>query len=148
MTLEAALASLREWSPSAESTQLTQRHQRLERFGQFALGGFGVMLLLGFLGLLYTIFTKMVLVGSQPLAGLVLIAFLIFAVLSLAYVVFKENLKEKQRNRPAGRQEAEPSPISAKLIEEREFTPVPTVTENTTDLLPTRERPTDNTSRF
>ena len=106
------------------------------------------MLLLGFIALIYTIFTKMVLLGSQPLAGLALIALLIFAVLALAYVVINEDLKEKRRSRKVRPNELETPPITARLIEEREFTPVPTVTENTTDLLPARKPSTDDTSRF
>jgi hypothetical protein len=69
--------------------------------------------------------------------GILLIAFILFAVLSLTYVVFHEGLKEKRKKAmQVPPQELHPPVATGKLIEEREFEPIPTVTENTTDLLP------------
>ncbi|HKP69825.1 MAG TPA: zinc ribbon domain-containing protein [Pyrinomonadaceae bacterium] len=136
MNLESTSDALREWRPS-ESVSLLTQERRLERFGQFAFGGFGIVLVLAVAGLIYTIFTKMVLVGGQPVAGLLLIAFLVFAVLTLGYVVFNEDLKEKRKK--AGRtlpNELENPAVTGRLLEDKEFEPMPTVTENTTNLLP------------
>ena len=144
MNLESTAASLLDQFPDSERYELTKREQRLERFGQFAFGGFGIVLLIAIAGLIYTILTKMVLAGQQPLAGILLIAFIVFAALTLAYVVFAEDLKDKRKR---GRAEATPGPdelkapaVTGRLIEEREFVPIGTVTENTTDLLPVRDR--------
>ena len=139
MNLESTAEALRAWTPSKD-VNLELRERRLERFGQFAFGGFGVVLILAVLGIIYTILTKMVLTGQQALVGILLIAFLVFAILTLAYVIFKEDLKEKRmKTRPATPQELE-SPVTGKLLEENQFEPVPAITEHTTDLLPVRER--------
>ena len=52
-------------------------------------------ILLGVIGLIYVTFVKMVLSGNNPAAGIVLILFIIFAALALAYVFMNETLKEK-----------------------------------------------------
>jgi hypothetical protein len=141
MNLEASARSLREWEPSAESADLIRREQRIERFGQFAFGGFGIVLLVAVAGIIYTILTKMVLAGTQPLVGILLIAFIIFAVLTLGYVAFNEDLKERRKkSRWSSPAEIEAAVVTGKLLEEKEFEAVPTVTENTTELLPTRKR--------
>jgi hypothetical protein len=142
LNLESAAQSLLEQFPAGRVPGLDRRERMLERFGQFAFGGFGVVLLVAILGIIYTILTRMVLSGEQPWAGLLLIAFIIFAAMTLAYVVFAEDLKEKRKkwasSLPA---ELEGRTVSTgKLMEEREFQPIPTVTENTTDLLPTKDR--------
>ena len=144
MNLESTASSLREQYPDSERYELTKREQRLERFGQFAFGGFGIVLLIAIGGLIYTIFTKMVLTGQQPLAGILLSAFIVFAALTLAYVVFAEDLKDKRKR---GRAEAIGGPdelrspaVTGRLLEEREFVPAASVTENTTDLLPVADR--------
>ena len=137
MHLKAAAESLKEWVPQRED--LARREQMVERFGQFAFGGFGIVLLVAVGGMIYTIITKMVLSGDQPWAGILLIAFIIFAVLALAYVMFNEDLKEKRKKaRPAPPSELPLSAVTGKLLEEKEFETIPTVIEDTTELLPSR----------
>ena len=142
MNLEQASQSLLEQFPGGESIDLARREQMLERFGQIAFGGFGIVLLLAVAGMIYTIVTKMVLGGEQPWAGVLLIAFIIFAVLSLTYVIFNEDLKEK-RKKSLHSPPVQPTPdsvVTGKLLDEGHLEPIPTVTENTTDLLPSRNR--------
>ena len=140
MNLESTAESLREWAP-IESDDLARRERFLERFGQFAFTGFGLVLLIAVIGLIYTILVKMVLAGDQPWAGVILINFIVFAILTLAYVVFKEDLKERRKKaRPAHPNELESPAVTGKLLEEKEFEPIPTVIEDTTDLLPVRDR--------
>ena len=132
--------------PVSESDDLIRREQRLERFGQFAFGGFGIVVLIAIGGLIYTIFTKMVLAGPEPLVGLILIAFIIFAALALTYVFFAEDLKGRRKK--AGRATEPPPPIpelttpaaTGKLLEETRFEPAGSVIENTTELLPVPKR--------
>lgn len=141
MNLESVAESLLQQFPNGGDPDLTRRERRLERFGQFAFGGFGLVLVAAVIGLIYTIFSKMVLDGTQPWAGILLIAFVLFATLTLAYVVFNEDLKEKRRKvRLAPIREVEGTVDTGKLLDEGQFVPIPTVTENTTDLLPVRER--------
>jgi hypothetical protein len=141
MNLEPAAQSLLEQFPAGERPDLARREQRLERFGQVAFGGFGIVLLIAVVGIIYTIFTKMILVGEQPWAGALLIAFIIFAVLTLTYVVFAEDLKEKRKKTaPAEPRELEGPRTTGRLLDESRFEPAPTVTEQTTDLLPSQKR--------
>ena len=141
MNLEATAQSLRDWVPSAESADLIRREQRLERFGRIAFGGFGLIVMLAVIGLIYTIATKMVLSGSEPWVDVLLIAFITFAALTLTYVVFNEDLKARRRRaRPAPPTALEGSVVTGKLLEETQFEPISTVTDNTTELLPTRKR--------
>lgn len=142
MNLEQAAQSLLEQFPGGESIDLARREEMLERFGKIAFGGFGIVLLIAVAGMIYTIVTKMVLGGEQPWAGVVLVAFILFAVLTLIYVVFNEDLKEK-RKKALRAPPVEPTPdsvVTGKLLDEGHFEPIPTVTENTTDLLPSRNR--------
>lgn len=65
-----------------------------------------------------------------------LIAFIIFAVLSLAYVVFQEDLKErKQKANAILQNELSEERTTEKFLEEKPFEPVGSVTENSTKLL-------------
>lgn len=137
MNLEIAAQSLHDQFPGGQSPDIVRREELLERFGRIAFGGFGVVLLLAVFGLIFTIITKMVLSGEQPVVGILLCAFIVFAVMSLAYVIFNEDLKDRrQRIRSQERGVLTGDAVAGKLIEERPFEPVPTVTENTTDLLP------------
>ena len=141
MNLEQAAQSLLEQFPAGDGLDLVRRERRLERLGKVAFGGFGVVLILAVCGMIYAILTKFVFAGDQPWVGLLLIAFLIFAVLSLAYVVFREDLKEKrQKTRSAA---LEMPAVTGRLLEEKQFEPIPAVTESTTDLLPR-----ENTKKF
>lgn len=141
LNLEKTAESLLEQIPSAESTRLLQRERNIEKLGNFAFTGFGLVLLAGVGAIIYFVITKMILTGASILGGIILIAFLIFAVLMLAYVVFREDLKEqKQKLNPAFNKEPAKTGDPAELLENKPFEPVPTVTENTTDLLYTEQK--------
>lgn len=136
LNLERTAESLIEQMPSAESAKLLKRERNLEKFGNFAFGGFGVVLLIAILSIIYLIITKVILSGNSVFGGILLIAFIVFAALTLAYVAFNEDLKErKQKMNPMLKNELSEKPDTAKLLEEKPFEPVPSVTENTTDLL-------------
>jgi hypothetical protein len=116
--------------------ELKVAERRLQKFGNIAFGGFGVACLAAVIGIIYTIFGKFILSGENPIAGVIFILFLIFAMLGLAYVIFNEHLKEKKlaaRN-PNIDLEIEGTP-TGKLLEEKHFEPVPSVTDGTTELL-------------
>jgi hypothetical protein len=65
----------------------------------------------------------------------------IFAALTLAYVVLNESLKEKKAklNHTLGNELTEPKD-TGKLLEEKPFEPIPSVVENTTELLYTKNK--------
>lgn len=137
LNIESAAKSLLEQVPGSGRPDLARREQMLERFGQIAFGGFGIVLLVAIAGIIYTVFTKMVLEGGQPWAGVLLIAFVLFAAMALVYVLFAEDLKEKRKKAaPSRNRELEHPATTGKLLEEHEFEPIPAVTESTTDLLP------------
>ncbi len=138
MNLEQATQSLLEQFPSGSRPDLDRREHRIEKFGQLAFGGFMVVVAIAVLGLIYTILDRMVFSGDNPLVGVLLTAFIVFAALTLAYVIFSEDLKEKRKKgtlspRPG---ELEAPAVTGRLLEEKLFEPVPSVTEDTTNLLP------------
>lgn len=142
LNLEHAAQSLRDQFPMSGPSDLARREARLEKFGQVAFGGFLVVVVSAVVGLVYAILARFVFSGDNPAVGILLTAFIIFAMLSLAYVIFREDLKEKRmkiarEEEPPG---GAPPVVTGRLIEEREFEPVPTVTEDTTDLLPSQKR--------
>ncbi len=139
MNLEPAAQSLLEHFPAGDRADLDRRERRVEKFGQVAFTGFMIVVGLAVLGIIYAILDRMVFSGDQPLYGILLMAFIVFALLTLVYVGFKEDLKEKRMK--AGRATTPPPPelempaVTARLLEEKEFEPIPAVTESTTELL-------------
>ncbi|HEX8248065.1 MAG TPA: zinc ribbon domain-containing protein [Pyrinomonadaceae bacterium] len=128
--------TLLEQIPSAESASLLRREKLIERFGNFALGGLGVVILFAVTILIYAIVEKFLVGGTSVYFAVLLIAFIIFAFLSLIFVIFNESLKErKAKINPALENELTKRKDAAKLLEEKPFEPAPSVTENTTGLL-------------
>lgn len=151
MNLETSARSLLEQFPSGERPDLDRREQRIERFGSVVFTGFMVVVGIAVLGLLYVILDRMVFSGQQIAFGILLMAFIVFALLTLVFVVFREDLKEKRLKAAPGLsgqtgrssdQSLETPAVTGRLIEEGNFEPIPSVTENTTNLLPTSKRDT------
>jgi len=146
MNLEQTAATLEEQFPARKGVELDRAGRRLERFGQIAFGGFGIVVAIAILGIIYAIVTKMILAGTQPIAGVILVLFLIFAALTLAYVVFAEDLKEKRKEMmkaPAAGTVAADSNLERdtnNLLSDPINKPVPSVIEDTTDLLPVEKK--------
>lgn len=140
MNLEGTVASLLEQFPDGARSELQKQERNLERFGAVAFTGFAIAVGLGILGLLYWIFTRMVLGKADPLAGILLMAFILFAALTLSYVVMNEHLKEK-RAKLGKLPDRLPAAKTSKLLDESRFEPITTsVTEGTTELLKVRKR--------
>ena len=136
LNLEKSAESLVEQMPNAQNPNLLKQTQQIEKFGNFALGGFGVVLLTAVGAIIYFIFSKMILSGANVLAGILIIAFLIFAVLSLIFVILNESAKEKKAKiNPVLADELTGAKDTGKLLEEKPFEPVSSVTENSTELL-------------
>jgi len=114
--------------------------QSIDRFfnslGKVAFGGFGTVILIGIGYLLFTILTRFILDGSQVAFGVFLMLFVVFAALSLVYVIYNEAKKDRtdtKRIEPAVFDL--PPPDTGKLLSEPSQMPIPSVVENTTDLL-------------
>jgi len=136
LNLEKSAESLIEQKPSARSANLIRGVKSIERFGNFALGGLGVVGVIGISVLLWILVTKVVLTGTNVFAAILLVAFFIFAILSLVFVVLNESLKEKKAKvNPALADELTEAKNTGKLLEEKYFEPAASVTENSTELL-------------
>ena len=113
----------------------------MEKFGNFALGGLGVAGLAGVAGLIYTIITRYILSGQGVIFGIFVSLFIVFAVLSLVFVMLNENQKEKIAKRTrTPTKPAIDAPATGKLLNTGRFEPVPSVIEDTTELLKMENR--------
>ncbi|HEV8159790.1 MAG TPA: zinc ribbon domain-containing protein [Pyrinomonadaceae bacterium] len=141
LNLEKSAESLIEQLPSAQSANLLKHGKTVERFGNFALGGLGVVILFGVTILIYTIIEKFLVSGTNVYFAILMVAFIIFAFLSLVFVIFNETLKEKKAKiKPTIKNELDEKKDTAKLLEEKPFEPVGSVTENSTELLYTKNK--------
>lgn len=141
LNLQKSAESLLEQLPTAQSANLLKHEKLLEKFGNFALGGLGVVILFGVTILIYTIIEKFLVSGTNIYFAILLIAFIVFAFLSLVFVIFNESLKEKKAKvNPTIKNELDKKQDTAKLLEEKIFEPVPSVTENSTELLYTKNK--------
>lgn len=136
MNLEGTAASLLEQFPEGSSGSLQRQERALERFGKFAFTGFGIAAVLGVNAICYIILTNMILSGTQPLAGILFLAFVIFAALGLTYVIWSEILKEQRQklNKTAELTSSDPN-ILLPPRDTSDLIPVPSVVEDTTKLL-------------
>ncbi len=137
LNLELSARSLKEQAPDIERADLQRQERALEKFGAVAFTGFGVVVALGFCALIFMILKNMVFGGVNPLLGILLSAFFVFAALTLGYVFWRESLKSKREKleMAPGRMKEISQPANRKLIEEKDFHAVPSVIEDTTELL-------------
>lgn len=142
MNLEQTALDVREQFPKGAQLDIVRQERRLERFGQIAFGGLGVALAVAIVGIIATVISRMILSGEQPWIGVMLVAFLIFAALTLSYVVFNEHLKDKKKTLRATASDPEvlPGSDANRLISEPAEPGFTSVTEDTTKLLDTEPR--------
>lgn len=139
--LEKTVESLMEQklSPS-QNDSLLRKRILLETFGTVATGGLITVTVIGVSAIIYTILTKMILTGSSVLFGSLLTAFIVFALLTLIYVVFRESLNEKQNKKKPSNSELNEPKNTNNLLEDKPFAPAASVTENSTELLYTKNK--------
>ncbi|MGQ0543217.1 MAG: zinc-ribbon domain-containing protein [Blastocatellia bacterium] len=141
MNLEQTTLSLLEQFPSAQRANLQRQERMLERLGQIAFGGFGVVILTAVGAIIYMIITKMILTGINFWSGILLVAFIFFAALSLAYVIFNESLGEKKKIMKSNiMPEIDIPKNTERLLNESSIQSAQSITENTTELLPLENR--------
>ena len=139
--LEKTVESLIEQKLStSQNDSLLRERILLETFGTVATGGLITVTVIGVSAIIYTILTKMILTGSSVLFGSLLTAFIVFAFLTLVYVVFKESLNEKQNKRKPSNSELSEPKNTSNLLEDKPFEPAASVTENSTELLYTKNK--------
>jgi len=137
LNLEKSAESLLLQHPDAQNADLVKREALLERFGNFVFGGFLTIVLIAIGAIIYTIFVKFVLSGTSVIFGIFMILFVIFAALALAFVGYTEKIKEEKKsvNPNWQKEQISEKQDTAKLLEDKPFEPVPSVIENTTELL-------------
>jgi hypothetical protein len=141
LNLEQTANSLLVQFPNAEFALLQKQERMLERFGNVVFTGFGLVIAAGIVAIIYTILSKWVFSGTQPFGGLLLIAFMIFAGLSLAYVIFAETLKEKRKKlNPRLNSKTSDLVPPKQLSDDAVFEPAVSVVEDTTELLTTEKK--------
>ena len=108
-----------------------------ETLGKLGFGGLIGAGLAGIFFIIVTIFNKFILTGQidKIIIGIVFIIFIISAVLGLAYVIYLESEKEKKKKISAIRDNEIEAKDTNKLLEEKPFEPIMSVTERTTDLI-------------
>jgi ABC-type transport system involved in cytochrome bd biosynthesis fused ATPase/permease subunit len=138
MNLEIAAASLVDQF-GGERDDIKLSEQKLEQFGKFTFTGLGFVIGIGIIALIYWIVSQMIIGSAQPLVGILLIAFIVFAALSLGYVAWAEYLKEKKerlaKNTASQNKTVTRLPETARLLNDPIIEPVPSVVEDTTELL-------------
>ncbi|MDI1240502.1 MAG: hypothetical protein PSX80_01110 [bacterium] len=136
MNLEQTAITLAEQFGTVRDLSSRSLERLFENLGKVAFGGFGTVLVIGLGFLLYTIFTRLILNGSQVAFGVFLFLFVIFASMSLIFVVYNESKKDR-----AGSQRLKlpgttlPAPDTGKILTEPSQMPIPSVVEDSTDLL-------------
>ena len=130
LNLEAVGVSL---SKQLEGGKIEPVDRRLELFGNIAFAGLGTMVLFGIAALIYIVLEETVFSGNNTVFGVALSLFLVFAAMTLAYVVINESRKDKIAKH---RQEPVLTPVeTAKLLVDPPFEAVPSVVDDTTELL-------------
>ena len=135
-SLERTSESLLEQLSGDPALGLRRSEHAMERVGSFAFTGFGVVVAAGIFGLIYIVLTRMVLSGAQPIFGIFLAVFLVFAGLSLAFVFWREGRKDQPPAPPSTLRHLPENPVSLHgLSDGSAFEPAQSVVEATTDLL-------------
>jgi hypothetical protein len=139
MNLEQTAVALTEQFGEDQGFPQRKIDRFFENLGKFAFGGFGTVLVIGIGFLIYTIVIQLMLEGTRIAFGVFLILFIVFAALSLTYVIYNEFKKDRKTfgNSRALKQAqiVEGVPDTGKLLREPTDMPIPSVIEDTTDLL-------------
>lgn len=139
LKLDAISQVVAEQTPSLEYAARQRRKDLFERLGLFSLS---VAALIG-IALLFAkaAYYKLILFGPEVLFWSATGALMAFALLSVFFFNYPKLFMkfEKVDPRLGSTDGTAPAIPTAKLIEDRPFEPVPSVTENTTNLLPVRQ---------
>lgn len=142
MNLQQTVESLKAQFGTEFDANTAKAEKFFNQLGKFAFGGFGAVVVIGIGILLVTIYNKFIGSGQNIMVGVFLILFMVFAALSLVYVIYashKESLKQVNprsidEEHTAAKSELA-APDTGKLLNESTVAPIPSITENTTDLL-------------
>lgn len=136
LKLDAILQVVVDQFPSEEYAALLRRKRIVEKFG------FASLSIAGLIGLMSLIFAaalyKLILFGPEVLFWASAIALMVFLLFGASFIGYSKLFLRLEKVNPqsAPLDEFSPEQTTAKLLEDRFFEPVPSVTENSTDLLP------------
>lgn len=135
LKLEAISQTVAEQFPTKEYAKLQKRKELFEKLGIFSLSGFGVI---GIAFLIAVVgYYKMILFGADVLFWSGFAAFAVFGLLSVFFFNYPKLFMkfEKIKLRLSPIEQAKISIPTKKLIEDKPFEPIGSVTENSTELL-------------
>jgi hypothetical protein len=141
LKLDAIAEDLSSQRPSEEFTRLLQRKRRFELLGVLCTSTAGIIGLCMLIAVAF--YYKMQWVGPELLFRSAGIALALFALASIFFFSYPklakkfDKLNTRLTSPPKGEFEAV---TTRNLIEERPFEPVPSVTEDSTELLPIRNK--------
>ena len=139
LKLDAIVQAVSEQRPSKEYAELQRRKYRFEKLGLLSIS-ISALIAIGLL-LAKVTYYKLILFGPEALFWSAFGALVLSSLLSVFFFIYPKLAmnfdKLNPRLDPADDKPAEPT---QKLIQDRPFEPVPSVTEGTTDLLPSRAR--------
>jgi hypothetical protein len=137
LKLDAIAAELAEQRPSTEYADIQRKRQRFELLGLAALSIFGLIAVMLILSRAF--YEKLVFFGPGPLFWSAFVAMMLFGLLSVFFFnypkMFMNIDKLNPRLPPAPKAAASGAPTTKKLLEDKPFHPVPSVTEDSTELL-------------
>jgi hypothetical protein len=140
LKLDGVARAVAEILPSEENAALRRRKRILETLGQGALYITGMIALMSFI--FAAAFYKLIVFGPEVLFWASAIALAVFAMLGAGLIGYSKLFLPHAAtdDRTDTTDEIASIPTTGKLIEDRPFEPVPSVVENTTDLLPRKSR--------
>lgn len=114
----------------------SKKERSIENFKNFVLSRFGLLLLIAVISIIAGIFFKVILTDNDVSFGISLIVITISTVLIILFVSFDIFVKERKAQiNPALTSELTAAKDTGKLLEEKPFEPVESVTEHSTELL-------------
>lgn len=139
LELQKIIQSLAELEPSKANADLQNQKKLFERLGVFSLSAFVV---LGFSYLFYkVIYYKLILFGAGVLEAFAVAFLFIFGLLTVFFFNYHKLVGENSGNSRFRNNKRELSPKDTKnLLEDKPFEPVSSVTENSTELLYTKNK--------
>lgn len=139
LELEKIVQSLVEQKPSKANIDLQKRKDLFDKLGLLSLSSFA---LLGTSLLFYKVIAyKLILFGENVLVGFALAFLFIFGLLAAFFFNYPKLVGTSQVNPRLSEDDKELKPKdTAKLLEEKPFEPIGSVTENSTELLYTESK--------
>lgn len=141
LNLEQTAESLLMQIPAGKSPRLQKPDSALEKFGKFAFIGFVAIVLAFIAGLIFALVQYAIKhEGAERLIGIGMILFIVFAALMLVYVYLAQAMKDRKVRDLDDNEEYLENKETAPLLEDKPFTPISSIVEDTTDRLHVKQK--------